>query len=110
MSKNKIKTRGTLLKNISNDVSEKVSLEDIGVKDDIRFKEMPECCPNCESNNFVGLEILGACEGPLLWFCEPCKSKFLKYTKRTTIKHIKRANELYSSPYDWEQFPHQVMN
>ena len=108
MSENKIKTRGTLLNNITK--NNKFSLKNIGVIGTESFKIAPESCPNCESNKFVGLEILGACEGPLLWLCETCKNKFLRYTAKTTKKYLAKANKLYSSPNDWEQFPDQEVN
>ena len=94
MSKTKTKTRGTLLKNISTNDSDEVTLKDIGVIGTETYKKAPESCPNCKSNKFIGLEILGTCQGPLLWLCETCKNKFLKYTVKTTVKYIRQANEL----------------
>ena len=109
MSEKKIKTRGTLLKNIT-DNSNCISLKNIGVLGTKTFKTAPSSCPNCESDRFIGLEILGTCKGPLLWLCETCKNKFLKYTVTTTMKYLTKANELYSSPTDWEGFQDQEAN
>ena len=64
----------------------------------------------CDSDKFFGLEILGACNGPIFWVCENCDTKVMKYTKKTTLKYLKEADKLFSSPIDWEGFPHQESN
>tara|TARA_E500000318_G_C3390454_1_gene145753 strand:+ start:112 stop:423 length:312 start_codon:yes stop_codon:yes gene_type:complete len=60
-----------------------------------RFKQAPEVCNCCGSNNIIGIELIGAKTGPLYWECDTCKERYLKYTKRTTMKYLKIASELW---------------
>jgi len=58
--------------------------------------EPPDCCPYCNSENtIVGIEVLCAYEGPLFWECSDCGEKLLRFTKRTTVKHLKKTEELH---------------
>ena len=110
MSKGKERVRGSLLKDvIVADINGDI-LASIGVRGTKFWKESPNECPNCDDDNFFGLEILGACDGPLFWVCETCKTKLLKYTPKTTLKYLKGANMLYSSPSDCDSFPYQESN
>jgi formate dehydrogenase maturation protein FdhE len=59
-------------------------------------KEPPEVCPYCASKETIhGIEILAAYEGALFWECEVCDEKFLRFTRRTTIKHLQKTCELH---------------
>lgn len=59
-------------------------------------KEPPECCPYCNSKDtIIGIEVLCAYTGPLFWECTNCKEKLLRFTKQTTVKHLKKTEELH---------------
>ena len=61
-----------------------------------RFRnEPPATCPHCSHEDIQGIELLGAKEGTLFWECEKCESKFLRYTKQTTVKYLDRASKLW---------------
>ena len=85
-------------------------LIDLGITGTKFSRGIPSSCSKCESKKFFGLEILGACNGPIFWVCESCETKVMKFSKKTTLKYLEKANELYSSPNDWEDFPYQESN
>ena len=41
------------------------------------------------------VEVLAAYEGPLFWECETCGVQLLRFSKRTTDKHLSKLKELY---------------
>ena len=41
------------------------------------------------------VEVLAAYEGPLFWECETCGIQLLRFSKRTTDKHLSKLKELY---------------
>jgi len=59
-------------------------------------KEPPDECPYCKSkDSIIGIEVLCAYEGPLFWECTNCEEKLLRFTKRTTVKHLKKTEGLH---------------
>lgn len=58
-------------------------------------KKAPEKCPYCGSTHVTGIEVLCAYEGPLFWECEECGEKMLRFTKQTTVKHLKKTEGLF---------------
>ena len=56
----------------------------------------PSTCPYCaEEDTIYGVEVIAAYEGTLYWECEKCEEKMLRFTKRTTVKHLAKTDELY---------------
>lgn len=41
------------------------------------------------------VEVLAAYNGPLFWECETCGVQLLRFSKRTTDKHLKKLKELF---------------
>ena len=41
------------------------------------------------------VEVLGAYDGALFWECETCGIQLLRFSKRTTDKHLSKLKELY---------------
>ena len=73
-------------------------------------KEPPEPCPYCLKEGAVtGIEILGAYDGTLFWECKKCGERMLRFTKRTTIKHLSKSANLFIDLEGleniWEQLP-----
>ena len=60
-----------------------------------RFKDAPKSCHFCQGNSVIGIELIGAKDCVLYWECEKCGERFLKFTKRTTIKHLDKASKLW---------------
>ena len=108
--KQKKDIKGSLLKDVKKIEKTGDLLIDLGVIDDEFHKEAPKECIKCNSDDFFGLEILGAGLGPIFWVCNKCDKKVMKYSKRTTLRYLNEASELYSSPNDWDNFPYQEDN
>ena len=61
-----------------------------------RFPDAPpEKCPDCSYDGLQGIELIGAKEGTLYWECVRCEGKFLRYTKKTTVKYLDIASQLW---------------
>ena len=52
------------------------------------YKSRPDVCPHCQSDNMIGLEVMGADEGILLWECSSCLCIYLRYDKDLTEKEL----------------------
>jgi len=46
------------------------------------------------------IEVLGAYNGPLLWECGTCGVQLLRFSRKTTEKHLSKVKELY---YDLDE-------
>jgi len=46
------------------------------------------------------VEVLGAYDGPLFWECGTCGIQLLRFSRRTTDKHLRKVKGLY---YDLEE-------
>ena len=61
-----------------------------------RFNKAPSPCNCCGAvGTVIGIELIGAKDGVLYWECTKCEERYLKYTKKTTIKYLKIASELW---------------
>ena len=59
-------------------------------------KDPPDECPYCKKqDSIIGIEVLCAYDGPLFWECTDCGEKLLRFTKRTTVKHLKKTEGLH---------------
>jgi len=59
------------------------------------FPTKPHSCPKCYSGNIKDIEVLGAYNGPLFWECEVCGVQLLRFSRRTTNKHLSKLKELH---------------
>lgn len=108
--KQKKDIKGSLLKDVKKVEKTGDILIDLGVVGTKFSKEAPTSCSKCDSDDFFGLEILGAGLGPIFWVCNNCDKKVMKYSQKTTLKYLNEASELYSCPKDWDNFPYQEEN
>ena len=74
------------------------------------FSKKPEVCPHCSSDKIFGIEVMGAKLGALLWECDKCFHKYLKYTKDYTEKELKEASAYWTNPSDWGRVPKSQFN
>jgi len=74
------------------------------------FKEIPHHCSSCYSKSIVGVEILGAKDGVLLWECEDCYEMFLKYGADETEVELQYAKECWTVPKSWGHVPRRKYN
>jgi len=75
-----------------------------------KWKEQPPTlCPRCGHTVINGVEILGAYRGPLFWECVRCGEKMLRFSKKTTIRHLEKTVDLYVDLEGlnriWEEIP-----
>ena len=59
------------------------------------YDDQPTACPKCQSTRIAGMEILGAYIGALLWECEDCKIRMLRFSAMDTAELLDRANDLF---------------
>jgi hypothetical protein len=59
------------------------------------FPDKPATCPHCYSEKMKDVEVLGAYNGPLFWECEHCSVQLLRFSKRTTDKHLNKLKDLH---------------
>ena len=67
-------------------------------------------CPHCTCSNLHDVEILGAYNGALLWECDYCHKFLLRFTRRTTEKHLQKAKDLLIDVSNWEELWEQLPN
>ena len=88
-------------------VDSKGSLE---VEMEFIYKDKPDSCPHCESDYIIGVEVMGGYDGILLWECDDCDEKMLRFTKKTTEKYLQLAKGLWTNPEDWGYVPRSKFN
>ena len=74
------------------------------------FKDNPHQCPSCLSSEIVGVEIMGAKEGVLLWECEDCYEMFLRYGADETEIELQYAKTCWTVPISWKRVPRSKYN
>tara|TARA_R100000781_G_C4080472_1_gene127525 strand:- start:189 stop:515 length:327 start_codon:yes stop_codon:yes gene_type:complete len=74
------------------------------------YRDNPHTCPSCNSSEMVGVEIMGAKNGVLLWECESCYEMFLKYEADETEIELQNAKECWTVPNCWGRIPRREYN
>ena len=74
------------------------------------YKRNPRFCPECNSKEIVGVEIMGARNGVLLWECEQCYEMFLRYEAEETEGALQDAKGFWTNPNDWGYIPKSKFN
>ena len=92
-----LSTRMVLVVDLVDKVEGKL-LEKLIENTSLIYKSSPDHCPDCHCDEVIGVEIMGAKDGVLLWECEGCDKMFLKYTPDKT------EIELQSAKYFWTVF------
>ena len=82
----------------------------IGVLGSKIFKTKPEHCPCCNSEAVVGIEVIGAEEGSLIWQCMKCDERYLRFSKIRTNKLLESVKDTYTCPEDWGYLPSEEFN
>jgi ribosomal protein S27AE len=77
-------------------------IEKFRIKGNKFWKTKPDACPYCGFTDISGVEILGAYDGDLLWECGNCGEFLLRFTQKTTKKHLQKVEELHFNLDDWE--------
>lgn len=79
----------------------KDSVTKMGILGTKPFQDKPEECPCCQSKKMMGLEILGAYKGILIWQCMKCSERYLRFDKAKTNKLLEEVKDCYTVPEDW---------
>ena len=74
------------------------------------YKDSPHFCPECNSKEIVGVEIMGARNGVLLWECEQCYQMFLKFEAEETEIALQEAKGCWTNSNDWAYVPKSKFN
>ena len=74
------------------------------------YRDNPHFCPECNSKEIVGVEIMGARNGVLLWECEKCYEMFLKFGAEETEGALQKAKGYWTIPSDWGFIPKSKFN
>ena len=69
------------------------------------YRNNPNNCTECNSRDVVGVEIMGARNGVLLWECESCYEMFLKYDAEETEIQLQNAKDCWTTPGEWGYVP-----
>lgn len=97
---NELSTRMVLVVDLVDKVEGKL-LDKLIDNQKLIYKDNPDHCPKCHSDDVVGVEIMGAKNGVLLWECESCNEMFLKYTPDKTEIELQNAKYYWTNPSDW---------
>lgn len=76
------------------------------------FAKQPTLCPRCGFIGFEGIEIIGTCDGPLLWKCSTCEEHYLRFSKRVTEEFLDKLEELWVDLDEsfWENICQELPN
>jgi len=82
----------------------------IGIIGTKSFKSKPENCPCCNSETVMGIEVMGANEGSLIWQCMKCDERYLRFSKIETNELLEKVKDTYTCPEDWGYLPSEEFN
>ena len=74
------------------------------------YDDTPIKCPKCDFKRLVGVEIMGARNGVLLWECDECFEMFLKYEAEETEAELQKAKVFWTNANDWGHIPKSKFN
>ena len=77
---------------------------------DTIYKHRPFSCPHCHSKEIIGIEVMGADEGVLLWECSECNCVYLKFDKEITEHELQEAKVYWTNKEDWGHCPKSQYN
>tara|TARA_R100000458_G_scaffold59840_1_gene72121 strand:- start:69 stop:449 length:381 start_codon:yes stop_codon:yes gene_type:complete len=89
---------------------EKDMVSRVGILGTKSYRKKPDKCPCCNSDTVMGIEVLGAHSGTIMWQCMKCDERFLKFTKRLTNDLLLKVKDTYTVPEDWGYLPRSEFN
>tara|TARA_R100000353_G_scaffold36158_2_gene28905 strand:+ start:3202 stop:3528 length:327 start_codon:yes stop_codon:yes gene_type:complete len=99
-----LSTRMILVEDLVDKVTGRL-LDKIVNNQSLIYAKSPLTCNECNSQEIVGVEIMGADNGILLWECETCNEMFLKYEPEKTEIQLQKAKDYWTNPKDWGYLP-----
>ena len=107
--KNELPNRMILVEDLVDKI--KGRLLDRLVKNQVEiFRDNPTKCPSCGLEDIVGVEIMGAKDGVLLWECEGCYEMFLRYGADETEIELQGAKRCWTVSTSWGRIPRREYN
>ena len=82
----------------------------IGIVGTKHFNKRPHHCPCCQSEAVMGIEVIGAYPGSLIWQCMKCDERYLRFNKCITNKLLTVVKDTYTLPDDWGYLPKDEFN
>tara|TARA_R110002020_G_scaffold90061_5_gene219560 strand:- start:108 stop:434 length:327 start_codon:yes stop_codon:yes gene_type:complete len=107
--KNELSTKMILVEDLVDIVRGRL-LDKLVTNQKLIYKKNPHHCPSCNNEDIVGVEIMGAKNGVLLWECEGCYDMFLKYTADITEIELQQAKNYWTNGGDWGYIPRSKFN
>ena len=107
--KNELSTKLILVEDLMDIIKGRL-LDKLVKHQELIFKKEPHNCMSCNSSNIVGVEIMGAKSGVLLWECEDCYEMFLKYGAEETEIELQGAKNCWTAPSFWGYVPKRKYN
>ena len=77
----------------------------IGILGSKSFYRRPEKCPCCNRDAIMGVEVLGAYSGTLIWQCMKCDERYLRLNIKKTNRFLEEVKDTYTVPEDWGYQP-----
>ena len=99
-----LSTRMILVEDLVDKVKGRL-LDKIVKNQSLVYAKSPLACKECNSQDIVGVEIMGAENGILLWECETCNEMFLRYEAEITELELQKAKDYWTNPRDWGYVP-----
>ena len=106
---NELSTKMILVEDLIDIVKGRL-LDKLVTNQNLIYKNNPNHCPSCNDRCVVGVEIMGAKDGILLWECEGCQAMFLKYTADKTEIELQQAKNYWTNASDWAYVPRSKFN
>ena len=107
--KNELSTKMILVEDLIDKVKGRL-LDKIVTDQKAIYKNNPHSCPKCNSEKIVGVEIMGARNGVLLWECEDCYEMFLRYGADETEIELQGAKRCWTVSTSWGRIPRREYN
>ena len=63
----------------------------------------PSECYYCGSENIIGVEVIGAIDGPIIWECGHCKEHMLRFSRAKTERLLESAPQIDLTEKEWEE-------
>ena len=108
---NRVANKIIMLEDLVDKLNGKMVIQIVKLRDlDTTFKKRPDVCPHCHSKEIIGIEVMGADEGVLLWECSECNCVYLKFDKEITEHELQEAKVYWTNKEDWGHCPKSQYN
>ena len=82
----------------------------VGILGTKAFPKRPTECPCCNNETVMGIEVIGAYPGSIIWQCMKCDERYLRFNKIKTNKLLLKVKDTFTVPEDWGYLPVEEFN